>query len=199
MHYKSLKKAKNSITTFCIAIIIITAISAQADDKKWATTIYGAVQADNDFDAMFFKPQFDGNYKLIVVALSRKIGSLTEHLQFELEGQAGKHFGDQSHMEFNGLIIARWLTFPWNKHLKTSFAVGEGLSLATEIPKFEALHHEKTNQLLDYLLVETALSLPQTPQWSFVWRIHHRSGVYGLFNGVDGASNAMGVGLRYSF
>lgn len=162
-------------------------------------TIYGALLADNNFEEMFYKPKFVSNYELIVVALSRKIGSPIKHLQFELEGQAGKHFGGQNHMEFNGLIIARWLTFPWNKHLNTSFAVGDGLSLATEIPKLEALQQEKTNQLLNYILVEITLSLPQTPQWSLVWRVHHRSGVYGLFNGVYGASNAMGVGLRYSF
>ncbi len=187
--------------TFCIAVVIVvaTASSAWGDDRKWAATIYGAVQADNEFNEMFCKPQFDADYRLLVATLSREIGRFTENMQFELEGQIGKHFGDQSHMELNGVIIARWLTFPWNKHLNTSFAVGEGLSLATETPKYEALRHEKTNQLLNYLLVEIAVSLPQAPQWSLVWRVHHRSGIYGFFNGVHGASNAMGFGLRHSF
>ena len=39
--------------------------------------------------------------------------------------------------EFNGLIIARWRLFPWDKYLDTSFAIGDGISYATEVPEIE--------------------------------------------------------------
>jgi len=42
-----------------------------------------------------------------------------------------------------------------------------------------------------YVLVELSFSLPQVLKWSLVWRIHHSSEVFGLFNGVHGGSNAM--------
>jgi hypothetical protein len=48
-------------------------------------------------------------------------------------------------------------------------------------------------------LFEAAFALPDVPQWELITRIHHRSGTFGLFNGVTGASNAWGVGMRYNF
>ena len=182
-----------------VTLIFFIVSWTDAGAKDWAVTVYGAIQTRSDFHEMFYNPDFDNDYKLLAVALKKRMGSYTKHLDFEWEAQVVKHFGEQNHMEFNGLLIARWLSFPWDKYLDTSLAVGNGLSMATETPESEALQHEKTSLLLDYVLVEASFSLPQIPKWSFVWRIHHRSGVFGLFNGVHGASNAMGAGLSYSF
>ncbi|SEM22553.1 hypothetical protein SAMN04489760_10737 [Syntrophus gentianae] len=194
--YKMLK----SVGVFSSFILIFFPVPwMDAGAKDWTVTIYGAIQARSDFDEMFYDPDFDNDYKFIAVALNRKIGSFTKHMDFECEAQVVKHFDGQNHMEFNGLVIARWLTFLWDEYIDTSLAVGDGLSWATETPKLEALEHEKTSALLDYVLVEVSLSLPQAPEWSLVWRIHHRSGVFGLFNGVHGGSNALGVGLSYHF
>jgi len=181
------------------AVIFSPAFWPAAEAKDWAVTAYGAVQAHSLLHEMFYDPDFDSSYKFVAVALNRKIGSMGEHLDFEGEAQVVKHFGGQHHLEFNGLLIARWNRFPWDRHLDTSLAVGEGLSLATETPEIEALRHEKTSAFLNYLLIEVSLGLPDLPSWSLVWRIHHRSGVFGLFHGVHGASNAMGAGVSYHF
>jgi hypothetical protein len=42
-------------------------------------------------------------------------------------------------------------------------------------------------------------ALPNTPKWNLVFRLHHRSGIFGLFDGIEGASNAFGIGLKYKF
>ncbi|NPU83455.1 MAG: hypothetical protein HPY65_03120 [Syntrophaceae bacterium] len=174
--------------------------SASAEGKgNWAATVYGAVQTHSDLTGTFTNPDFDSAYHFVAFAVSRRMWSWTRHIDWELEGQAVKHFGDQNHMEFNALLIARWLTFPWDSYLDTSFAVGNGLSYATRTPRIEEIQHDKTSQLLDYMLFELTFSLPEQPRWSLVLRIHHRSGVYGLFNGVHGASNALGAGLKYHF
>jgi len=49
------------------------------------------------------------------------------------------------------------------------------------------------------LLLELTLSLPNTPRWNLIARLHHRSGVGGIFNGVNGGSNALGLGIKYKF
>jgi len=181
------------------AVIFFPAYWQAAEARDWTVTAYGAVQAHSELHEMFFDPDFDSSYKFVAVALNRKIGSMGENLDFEGEAQVVKHFGGQHHLEFNGLLIARWNRFLWDRHLDSSLAVGERHSLATETPEIEALRHEKTSAFLNYLLIEVSIGLPDLPRWSLVWRIHHRSGVFGLFHGVHGASNAMGAGVSYHF
>jgi len=168
-------------------------------DRDWAFSLYWARLTHGTLqETVTFQTGFT-DADLVVGALSRRIGSFKEYMGFELEGQVAKHFGDQDHWEFNGLVVARWLPFPWDHVIDTSLAVGEGLSYATETPEVEARRHDETSQLLDYLMFELAFSLPSLPEWSLITRIHHRSGAFGLFDGVHGASNAWGVGLRYAF
>ena len=164
-------------------------------------TVYGAVMTDGALpETAVLTANLDREYRFATVAVGKKIGNLFDRIDFELEGQIAKHFAGQHHWEFNALVVARWLRFPWNDTVKTSFAIGEGLSLATETSVFEEKYHgEETNTFLNYLMFEFDFALPHNPRWSLVTRLHHRSGVYGLFNGVDGASNALGLGIRYHF
>jgi hypothetical protein len=143
---------------------------------------------------------FEDSY-LTALAISRKMASYKDKIDLELEGQIVKHFEGQEHWEFNGLGAIRWLPFPWDKDLDTSFASGAGLSYATETPKVEEeLRGDgQTAQLLVYLMLELELALPDSQHWSLVSRIHHRSGAFGLFSGVTGASNAWGLGIKHRF
>ncbi len=120
-------------------------------------------------------------------------------LSLEGEGQIVPHWGNGDYLEFAGLIVLRWDLFPWNHVVKTSVAVGEGLSYTTKISPVEEKHHDETSKWLDYMTYEISLGLPQWPHWELIGRIHHRSGVYGLFQGVHGASNGVGIGVRYRF
>jgi len=119
----------------------------------------------------------------------------------EWEVQFGKHWGEQDHVEFNALALARWRRFPWSDTLRTSLAVGDGLSWASEEPYLEVTSHTNhgSSQLLNYLLLETTFGLPAVPRWDVIFRIHHRSGVFGLFDGVSGGSNVLALGLRATF
>ncbi|MBW2355547.1 MAG: hypothetical protein JRF23_02040 [Deltaproteobacteria bacterium] len=145
-------------------------------------------------DTLFGEARYEDSH-LVGLGLSRKIGTYKDLIGFEVEGQAVKHFGDQDNEELNALIVARWLPFPWDRFLDTSFAVGEGVSYATTDPSLE----NKGQQWLNYILLELAFAAPSRPQWEAVIRVHHRSGVFGLYNGVRDASNALGVGIRYRF
>jgi len=171
------------------------------ESKDHHITLYGAVMMDGALaESAVFSADMDREFKFAAVAAGRKIGNLFDRIDFELEGQVVKHLAGQHYWEFNALVVARWLRFPWNDIIKTSFAVGEGLSLATEISVSEEKYHgDKTSKFLNYLMFEFDFALPDEPRWSLVTRLHHRSGVFGLFNGVHGASNALGMGIRYHF
>lgn len=170
------------------------------DEREWMATVYtGVVTSNNLQEIASFSGDYDDSYGLVVLALGRRLGTWREKVDLEWEGQVGKHFGDQTHLEFNGLLAARWLPFPWDRTLDTSFAFGAGLSWATEEPQSEQEAHGKTNRLLGYLLFEFEFDpAPESP-WSVVLRTHHRSGAGGLFDDVRGASNALGIGVKCRF
>jgi hypothetical protein len=183
-----------------LACVVLLVFCGEAEaGRDWALSLYWAQLTHGTLEETVTFQTGLTDSELVCGALSRRIGSFKEYMDFELEGQVAKHFRDQDHWEFNGLAVVRWLPFPWDQVINTSVAVGEGLSYATETPEAEAKRYDKTSKLLDYLMFEVAFSLPSLPEWSLITRIHHRSGAYGLFNGVHGASNAWGVGLRYTF
>lgn len=117
--------------------------------------------------------------------------------------------GSSHHREYNAALILRWHKFPWDNYLDTSLAFGNGISYATKYPPYETdphgqLHgkeHEinKVSKILYYLLIEWNFTHPKITPWSVFVRIHHRSGIFGLINGVDGGSNFIGSGIRYEF
>ena len=180
---------------------------ARADDdknkddikrNKWFLTIYGGAHAQDDIGDIFtFNAKFEDNDYIAVVALAREFWNYKKYISFEVEGQIGKHFNNDTFWEFNGLIIGRWHAFPWNKYVDTSVAVGDGLSFYTEVSKVEKEDDEDAQKTLNYLMFELALGLPQYPRWDLVVRIHHRSSIFGLYGA--GGSNYLTGGIKFSF
>lgn len=102
--------------------------------------------------------------------------------------------------EMNAFILGRWQSFPWSKYLYTSFGLGEGLSLGEEFPAIEKLdptNNKSTSRFLNFLSWEITMGPAKCPRWSFVYRLHHRSGIFGTFGGVSGGSNVTAFGIRY--
>lgn len=163
----------------------------------WAVTLYGGVFMNKTLGEMF-SFQFDPQDSYIgVLAVSREIATLTKHIRFELEGQVAKNFGEQNNWELNALVVGRWVTFPWNDYVYTTFALGDGISYATSVPKLEKELEGTSEQLLNYLMFELTLSPPQHPAWAFVMRVHHRSALFGLYG--HGGSNVLAAGIKYRF
>lgn len=137
---------------------------------------------------------------LVAVAYGRPLHQWRS-ISLELELQAARHTGMQRHGEFNAVLVARWMDFPWDHWADTRVAAGEGLSWATEVPELEPRSDPEEGEsarLLNYLLFEVEVRPPARP-WSGYLRIHHRSGVYGLFSDVTGGSNFVGLGVRRYF
>jgi len=167
---------------------------------RWAVTGYGAVGTDGgieDFPGL--QADFNDAY-MLGIGVSREFARWRDLAAFEVEGQVAQHFRKQDHSEGNLLLVARWIKFPWNETVRTSAAIGEGISYASSIPDIERERSPGNNaQLLNYLMLEVELAPPDDSPWSFVARIHHRSGVFGLYDGVSKGSNLLAAGLRYRF
>jgi hypothetical protein len=165
------------------------------EELKWAVTLYtGMFTGASLVDVVSFSATYVDSY-VEVLALSWQFFRLGDHIRLEVEGQVAKHFGEQDHWELNALAVARWVTFPWNAYLATTFAVGEGISYATKVPKLE--NQPEASQALNYLLFELTFALPTHPEWALVGRIHHRSGFWGAL--APNHSNVVGVGIKYRF
>jgi hypothetical protein len=169
-----------------------------APRSKWFLTVYGGAHAQDDINDVFtFQATFHDNAYVAVVALAREFWHYDNYLGFEVEGQLGKHFNKDDQWEFAGLIVGRWHAFPWDKYVDTSFAVGDGMSYYSEVSEVEKEDDEDAQRALNYLMFELALGLPQYPRWDLVFRVHHRSSVFGLVGA--GGSNFVCGGLKFSF
>jgi hypothetical protein len=165
-------------------------------------TFYGGRYSDDSLgDILVNKPLNFENSIIAVLAFSKTLYAKAPSYQWEVEAQFGKHFREQTHWEFNIAAIFRWKRFPWNQYLRTSLAIGDGLSYATEVPPLELSSHtnEGATRLLNYIVIEMTVAPPQVSHWSIVARIHHRSGIYGIFDDVRGGSNILGAGVKFEF
>ena len=192
-----------------LALVMGVTSGALAEDEqiqdsiaryKSFLTVYAGVHAQEDIGDVFtFSPKFEDNAYIGVVALARQFWHYEKYISLEAEGQIGKHFNTDDQWEFVGLIIARWHEFPWNDHVNTSVAVGEGISYYTEVSNVELKDDDDAQNALNYLMFELALGLPQYPKWNLVLRIHHRSSVFGLVGPSGSGSNFVCGGIKYSF
>lgn len=101
--------------------------------------------------------------------------------------------------EAGAYFALRWRRLPWNHIVATSFSIGEGLSVVSRVPDVEILTTEVggTSRLLNYLMLEMTLAVPSLPYLQLVGRIHHRSGMFGVFGDAqESGSNTVGLGIR---
>ena len=175
--------------------------------QPWAVTAWGGQMIDADFGNAFL---FDGRMRpeaVLGVGVQRRIwraGVLALELEADLfshiaqQQKGGQYNQDQPYADLpsqsfgEGVlgIGARLWVQPW-----LSFSVVEGISYNTDVSLYEKTFRENNNQLLNYLGFEVEAAV--SPDLSLVGRIHHRSGAFGLFDGVSGGSNGYLLGLRY--
>ncbi len=193
------------LTGLCLLPALTVHGAEMPDDdapRQRVTAYYAHYSPDRMLDILQLKnPHISGHSQLAALAWSYRLNDDPRDLNWELEGQLVQHFGRQDHQEFNVLLNARWSRFPWDSYLDTSAVLGWGQSLATSVPPLEPRsdRDERSTRLLNYLLVELDFAPPSRPEWGLVLRLHHRSGIFGLYNGVNGGSNYIGAGIRYQY
>lgn len=176
---------------------VVTIEEKTAPRNPWFVTLFGGQYSGSQLLEIPARLDLKDAWTL-GLSVSKQFAQWTRFMRWELELQTLKHFGEQEHWEFTGSVNLRWMVFPWNRYVETTAAIGEGLSWATEIPALEKA--EPTNsenaQLLNYLLLELTVAPPES-SWSLATRIHHRSGVFGVFG--HSGSNVLELGVRHRF
>jgi len=201
--YRIAARANARIRVLALTCAVAIAAASCSAKRERAVSIYAGPYSDNSLpeEIALAQPLAFEDATLVALALGQVVYEPSRHARWEVEANVVQWFGEQDHQEINGLILLRWMTFPWDAFLDTSFAFGNGLSFATSEPDLEEQLHPDTgtSQVLYYIAVEFDFALPRAEHWSTILRVHHRSGVFGLVNDVNGGSNALTLGLRYAF
>ena len=103
---------------------------------------------------------------------------------------------------FNGFLLFRWPIFPNSPRVIASVALLEGVSYISGHQAREIRDSQKEmndRRFLNFLGAEIAVARKSDPSWQLVYRLHHRSGVFGLYSPGIVGSTAVGLGIRHTF
>lgn len=129
-------------------------------------------------------------------AINQRMIQFQDALALEAEAQVLMFPESTKLWALNAAVVVRFLRTPWSNALGATFGFGNGLSWATQVPKMESDYISKTSRTLYHLLFEFDLPLGKQSDWSLVARLQHRSGAFGLFDGVVGGSDFLCLGLK---
>jgi hypothetical protein len=120
-------------------------------------------------------------------------------IQFEGEFDIAKRFHGADEFEVVLSPFVRWTWFPWNRFLYTNVRVGAlGLSYTSGVSAWERQNsgNNRGSNFLQFGAMEVSFAAHENARSEVFVRVHHRSGVFGLINGVDGGSNYLAFGFR---
>ena len=100
--------------------------------------------------------------------------------------------------DYNAGVGFRWVDFPWNRWIKTTFFMGLGLSYSSHIYQVDRDRHpdeDRSNLKFDWP-IQFTFALPRWPQHQLVLLNDHQSGGH-IFD--EGGVNSVGLAYRYEF
>ena len=137
----------------------------------------------------------------LLSTLPVKIGDHTYHplLEMPLCLEVVDENSRDSFLNYNASLQCRWVDFPWNDRVKTTFAAGLGLSYSKKLYLNEVRFHsnDERSHLKFNLPVSFTFARPSHPNQELVIYIAHHSGGFGTFD--RGGVNSLGMGMRYQF
>lgn len=142
-----------------------------------------------------------GKAGVMATAISRRFATLFGALDLEAEAGLDQRLGDMHATTAWLAVNFRWTRFPWNNIVATTIALSDGPSMASEIDREERVRSQNGHgsDLLNFASPEITFALPDHPEDQLVFRYQHRSGIFGVINGVDEASSFACIGFRRLF
>lgn len=180
-----------------------------ARPAEWAVAVMGGVLNEANFSGVIFTPwtsSFDDT-QLLSATVSKRVHEFSPasfigpNWFVEWEVGAGQRFGNSTASEFWTALYFRYDKFPWPDKVYMTAGASIGLNYATSISDLEVKKsgNQTGSNLLHYFAPEITVADPDNKDLEFVTRLHHRSGIFGLFNGVDGGSTFLTFGVRQHF
>lgn len=202
------------LPTLCGAASICFAPHCPGDGRNsWAYEIGVSAITSNHIEDFFIAPstieQFHGaaGGNLYTLTATRLLGNLkweigghtfTPQLEVPLTLEIVDENSRSPFLDYNASFTVRWIDFPWNEHVSTSFALGVGLSYSSKVYLADIARHpdEDRSHLLINFPIQLTLALPQHPEHQLMIFISHQSGGH-LYQ--EGGVNSLGIGYRRGF
>ena len=174
---------------------------AESRDYKWYAMGYAGKVSRLALLDHFSTDWRSWNDYMLGASVGRELWGFRDWFAFEGEVLASAHFGESgTFFETGGLILLRWLKFPWDRWVDTSFAIGDGVSwYSDDSADYEEYMFTTTYGLLNLFVVEGTFAHPEWERTSIVIRAHHRCDFWGEWKGANGGSTVPTIGLRYEF
>ena len=167
----------------------------------YVEAMFGGLKSDDFFDATLraHSTSMTGD-KLIGAAIGREIYNFGYGFSAEV-GLTFNHRIDEGGVEIALPIALVFDGFPWRDRLPMRLRVGFGPSFTTKVSDRERSEDKdgKGSKLLSMFNPEVEFGLPNAPEWSGFFRVHHRSGIFGTISGIDDGSTYFMIGLRHRF
>jgi hypothetical protein len=123
--------------------------------------------------------------------------------RFDIGAEVGSalRFGEGSSGEFwaGGTLTYRGFNSSSLSVIPTGIFGLSAITNTSDIEQARAIMHGGNETLLFYVGLEVAFTTPQFKDWEIVYRVHHRSGGYGILGNVLEGNNANVIGLRHYF
>lgn len=209
------RPAPKVISAILAAMWLAAPASAGSKGADDSLMVFGGVATETNFAEAIYQPWTIklNDIGVIGASYSHRFGTVNEllgggslgHLgdDFSFEGEVGTsvRFGDESLGEAWTALYLRYDGLPWNDTVYTTIGVNTGLSYLTDISEFERGRDSKgkASELLHYMGPELTFANPENKNLELVLRYHHRSGVFGLFDGVVSGSTFISAGVRVRF
>jgi len=207
----AIKMATVMLTALWLAAPALSGPKGAAD----SVMVFGGIATETNFTDVLTMPWTAhlNDIGVLGASYSHRFGTLNELLgggglghmgdDFTIEGEVGTsvRFGDESLGEGWAALYLRYDGLPWNDTVYTTIGANTGLSYLTDISEFERGRDSdgRASELLHYLGPELTFANPENKDLELVLRYHHRSGVFGLFDGVVSGSTFMSAGIRVRF
>lgn len=203
------------VSAILVALWLSAPASAGSRGAADSVMVFGGVASETNFTELMFSPWSTQLNPIGVVgaSYSHRLGAVNElvgntglgHIgddfTIEAEGGVSVRFGDEELGEAWAALYLRYDGLPWNDTVYTTIAANTGVSVLTNLSDFEAWRDRngRSSVLLHYLGPEFTFADPENKDLELVLRLHHRSGVFGLFDGVVSGSTFVSAGFRVRF
>jgi hypothetical protein len=203
------------LTRWLRAVVVIALVAsavvsqARADDVgnkgRWMVGLYAGSLAHQAFiNVVLLQPwqtRLEPSY-LAALSLTYVVHEFRNlPLTLEIDGVVAVRFGQDHEWELAVLPMLRWKAFPWNHLVYTNFRFGLGVSYVSDVSPWEKQNsgNGRGSRLLPFMVPEITFSSGPDSMGEAFLRVHHRSGGWGIINGVSGGSNYVSVGYRSRF
>ena len=180
-----------------LAASMVPAAAAADDTNPLSLTLYGG-PATNQIFTDVIAGRFHWSGGLVAIAGDRRLAYLGWGWTLVAEGQLQQFtFGHNYNSVALGLGL-EFHHFPWNDALPTAISFFTGPSYSANPPQaYPRSQWGSKKNLLNYVGLELAVTLPEEKHWDVVIRIYHRSGMWGVYTLDPDEVSSVGLGLRY--